>query len=100
MGKKKQTDAAADAAAEEQENAPYGYDVVGADGRRIHRGLDPVKANEEAARISSLTGEKVSAKPSEGPSPSGNATPTAEEIDTPAEQHLEPGEGLGSTDAE
>lgn len=65
------------------ERAPFGWDVVGADGRRIARQLPKPDAQLEAHRISSLTGEKIDVVAAELSAPSV-ATPVPE-LPVPAE---------------
>ena len=44
--------------------APYGWDVVGEDGRRIDRWQTKADAQTTAARVADATGEKVKLVPS------------------------------------
>lgn len=81
-----ETDAAEGDAAEAKsakaakDAAPYGWDVVGEDGRRIHRGVAYAFAKDEAARIAEAaeTGEKIEVVPSPEP-PSAWAEPPSED---------------------
>lgn len=49
--------------------APYGWDVVGEDGRRIARSLPRSEAQAEAHRITSITGETLEVVAAELASP-------------------------------
>lgn len=51
-------------------DAPFGWDVVGEDDRRIDRGLSEQQAQQRAHQISSVTGEKIEVVAAEGPAPS------------------------------
>lgn len=59
-------------------DARFGYDVVGEDGRRIHRNLSLVEAKEEKARIEALnidkSGERLAILASDVPAPSVSDT--------------------------
>lgn len=57
-------------APKKQHDAPFGWDVVGEDGRRIDRGLSEQHAQERAHQISSVTGEDLDVVAAEGPAPS------------------------------
>lgn len=50
---------------EDTPDAPYGWDVIGSDGRRAGRWLAKGDADELAARIRSVTDEKVKVKPAQ-----------------------------------
>lgn len=72
--------------------APFGWDVVGEDDRRIFRGLSEQEANQQAHRISSVTGEDLKVVAAEGqapsvlgPSPDPDFPPIAESLAQPAE---------------
>lgn len=54
----------------EQVEAPYGYDVLGEDGRRVFRSLPFRDAKIEADRVSGVTGETLRIVPSEIAAPS------------------------------
>jgi hypothetical protein len=69
------TDSKTDAVAAERAKAPFGYDLVGEDGRRIHHGIPYTEAVDERGRIASATGEKLEITPTEAPE--GAAPPAA-----------------------
>lgn len=50
--------------------APFGWNVVGEDGRRIARSLPKSDAQAEAARIAAITGETISVVAAEVGAPS------------------------------
>lgn len=94
----KDSDPAAEEAASEEprkrgkktDEAPFGFDVVGEDGRRIHRGLSEREARQEAHRISSVTGEDIDVVPAEnsapsvlGPAPTDDSTPLIDTLVAP-----------------
>lgn len=63
------------AAKKHPQEAQFGWDVVGEDGRRIFRGLPEGEARQQAARITSVTGEDLEVVAAEEQAPSV-ATPS------------------------
>lgn len=56
----KKDEAKKTAAATDADEAPYGWDLVGSDGRRIYRNIPLAFANDEKGRIQNQTREKLS----------------------------------------
>lgn len=67
-------DTAKTAAEEEAKKAPFGYDIVGEDGRRVARSLPAALAADERGRIQAKTGEKLDIVVAEAPPGAGEAS--------------------------